>query len=404
MDTQTNRARAPRATVFASAAAIAVAVAMSAVPMADAQSNASIRAEIDRTNQKIQSKQGVAQGLVARISSLSGRIDGIQGGITKVRQREARIQGRLDTAVARLRVIQSQRTAANKRLEALKERLVVARRTLAKRLLSLYQSDRPDLITVVLHSDGFARLVENTEFLRRIGQQDRDVITTVKRAKGQAAALEARLSKLEDEKQGVAASIKADRDEIASVRVVLEERKQRWAAARAARRAALQAVRAQTKKLKDHVDALEADIGAVTRQLRGSEPIPAGPIRPGSGRFIWPVNGPITAPFCERRSWESCHPGLDIGVPTGTPIRAAGAGTVQIASWTGGYGNYTCIGHGGGVSTCYGHQSGYRVSVGDRVSQGQVIGLSGSTGMSTGPHLHFEVRVNGSVTNPLSWL
>jgi murein DD-endopeptidase MepM/ murein hydrolase activator NlpD len=112
----------------------------------------------------------------------------------------------------------------------------------------------------------------------------------------------------------------------------------------------------------------------------------------------------VTSPFCERRAWEACHPGIDIGVPSGTPIRAAGSGVVQIAGWTGGYGNYTCIGHGGGVSTCYGHQSSIQVSVGQQVSKGQVIGLSGCTGLCFGDHLHFEVRVNGSVTNPIDWL
>jgi murein DD-endopeptidase MepM/ murein hydrolase activator NlpD len=95
---------------------------------------------------------------------------------------------------------------------------------------------------------------------------------------------------------------------------------------------------------------------------------------------------------------------MDIGVPTGTPIHAAGSGTVIMASYNGGYGNYTCIDHGGGVSSCYGHQSSIQVAVGQHVTQGQVIGLSGNTGFSTGPHLHFEVRVNGAVTQPLNYL
>ena len=120
--------------------------------------------------------------------------------------------------------------------------------------------------------------------------------------------------------------------------------------------------------------------------------------------MIWPLNGVITSQFCERRAWEACHPGMDIAAPAGTPIRAALGGTVAIAGWTGGYGNYTCIQHGGGLSTCYGHQSSISVSVGQTVTQGQVIGAEGSTGHSTGPHLHFEVRINGAVTNPLNYL
>ena len=106
----------------------------------------------------------------------------------------------------------------------------------------------------------------------------------------------------------------------------------------------------------------------------------------------------------EPRPWEACHPGIDIAAPTGTPIRAADGGRVAIAGWTGGYGNYTCIQHSASLSSCYGHQSSIGVSVGQQVSKGQVIGAVGSTGHSTGPHLHFEVRINGAVTNPLNYL
>ena len=95
--------------------------------------------------------------------------------------------------------------------------------------------------------------------------------------------------------------------------------------------------------------------------------------------MIWPVNGPITSPFCERRAWEACHPGIDIGVPAGTPIRAAAAGRValmQSVGASGGYGNFTCIQHTGALSTCYAHQSRFARRSGASVSQGQVIGYS----------------------------
>ncbi len=135
--------------------------------------------------------------------------------------------------------------------------------------------------------------------------------------------------------------------------------------------------------------------------------MPAGPIRGGKGGLIWPVNGPITSPFCESRAWESCHPGIDIGVPSGTPIRAAADGRVvltQPESASGGYGNFTCIQHTATLSTCYAHQSRFGTSVGASVKQGQVIGYTGCTGRCFGPHLHFETRINGSVVNPMNYL
>lgn len=130
----------------------------------------------------------------------------------------------------------------------------------------------------------------------------------------------------------------------------------------------------------------------------------SAPIRQGSGRFIWPVFGPITSPFCERRSWEACHPGVDIGVPAGTAIRAADTGQVVLAGPQGGYGNLTCIAHTATVSTCYGHQSRILVAPGQIVMRGQVIGAVGCTGLCFGPHLHFEVRVRGRVVNPMAYL
>ena len=123
--------------------------------------------------------------------------------------------------------------------------------------------------------------------------------------------------------------------------------------------------------------------------------------------FIWPVNGPVTSPFCEQRAWESCHPGIDIGIPSGTPIHAAADGVgefTQPAASSGGYGNFTCIQHSGSMSTCYAHQSRFATSMGASVSQGQVIGYTGCTGRCFGPHLHFEVRINRAVTNPMNYL
>lgn len=117
-----------------------------------------------------------------------------------------------------------------------------------------------------------------------------------------------------------------------------------------------------------------------------------------TGRLMWPINGSITQGFSSR------HTGIDIAGPIGTSIVAADGGVVIFAGWEGGYGNFVAINHGNGLVTRYAHCSKLLVSVGQRVSQGQTIALRGSTGHSTGPHTHFEVLVNGSFRNPLSYL
>jgi murein DD-endopeptidase MepM/ murein hydrolase activator NlpD len=143
-------------------------------------------------------------------------------------------------------------------------------------------------------------------------------------------------------------------------------------------------------------------VAALQASAPGGGSAPAGPVRQGSGQLSWPLNASISSGFGYR--WGRLHAGVDMPVPEGTPIHAADSGRVAIAGWMGGYGNYTCIQHTGSLSTCYGHQSRIAVSVGQSVSKGQVIGYSGNTGHSTGPHLHFEVRVGGNPVDPMGYL
>jgi len=135
----------------------------------------------------------------------------------------------------------------------------------------------------------------------------------------------------------------------------------------------------------------------------GGPPVAAG-TQVGSGAasssgFIWPLHGPVTTEFGANGG----HPGIDIAAPNGTPIAAAKAGTVVFSGPNDGYGNYVCVDHGGSVSTCYAHQSRIAVAEGQQVSQGEIVGFEGSTGFSTGPHLHYEVRLNGVVQNPRNY-
>jgi len=151
-------------------------------------------------------------------------------------------------------------------------------------------------------------------------------------------------------------------------------------------------------EIRAELEALEREQARIERIIVNS----SAPIRPGSGRFIWPTTGSFTSPFGPR--WGRLHAGIDLAAPTGTAIRAADTGQVVLAGPYGGYGNYTCIRHTKVLSTCYGHQSRILVGVGDVVTQGQVIGAVGSTGHSTGPHLHFEVRIGGKPVDPMRYL
>jgi murein DD-endopeptidase MepM/ murein hydrolase activator NlpD len=154
----------------------------------------------------------------------------------------------------------------------------------------------------------------------------------------------------------------------------------------------------------EEIDALQAASQRIADQIRAAQQKDAGgPTQtPSNAGLIWPVSGPITSPFGWR--WGRMHQGIDIGVGYGTPIHAAAAGTVIYCGWEEGYGNFVVLDHGGNLATAYGHQSAIAVTCGQHVDQGQVIGYVGCTGHCTGPHLHFEVRVDGNPVDPMGYL
>ena len=159
---------------------------------------------------------------------------------------------------------------------------------------------------------------------------------------------------------------------------------------------------AQKVQLEEDYQAASAEIAAALARVSEEAPY-------GNGTFIRPIAGAaVNSGFGYRTDpvtgMQALHSGVDFGASCGTPIRAAGSGKILSAAPNSGYGNATVINHGGGLATLYGHQSAFAVSAGQVVTQGQVIGYVGSTGKSTGCHLHFEVRVNGNPVNPLGYL
>jgi murein DD-endopeptidase MepM/ murein hydrolase activator NlpD len=314
-----------------------------------------------------------------------------------------RIEADLERKRAELDRLQALLREERIRLVKLRARLAQARAALSERLVELYKADEPDVVTVILDADGFADLLERAEFMQRVSEQDARIIDRVRTAKEEAVATERRLDRLEDRQREVTAVVAQRHEEIVDVKEQLVSRRVQFAGVRDQKARALDHTRVQRHDLEGDLRALEKEQAAVLARLQSAQGgAPAGPIRQGSGSMIWPVNGPVVSPFGQR--WGRLHAGVDIAVPAGTPIRAADSGRVVLLGWTGGYGNYTCIAHGGSLSTCYAHQSRYATSNGASVSQGQVIGYVGCTGHCFGDHLHFEVRVNGAPVDPLGYL
>ena len=390
------RRRAQSAAGAALLAAICVGLAGGApAPAQDLQG------QLNQKKSELQHKHDQAGVLSTTIQRYNERISVLEGQVATLRNRVAIVSTELQRKELELRRDQRQ-------LEVMRSRLDRDLKALSDRLVAIYKSDQPDVLTVILNSNGFDDLLTRYDYIRRIEQNDTAVATRVR--------------DLRDQTRSTVARVTAERDAIASrkaelerTQAELESQQSALASARADQQSALDRVKNSATELEGDVsklqDQIAAQIAAAQQAATPSVPVlPAGPVQGQSAAgFIWPVNGPVVSPFGPRTingGYEN-HPGIDIAVPSGTPIRAAGDGTVlleQPEASSGGYGNYTCIDHGGGISTCYAHQSSFAVSVGDHVSQGQVIGISDCTGYCFGPHLHFEVRINGQVTDPIPYL
>jgi murein DD-endopeptidase MepM/ murein hydrolase activator NlpD len=370
-----------------------------------AETPGSIQNKIESKQGQIEQRKGRERVLTSDISAVSSRIGALQGEISQLQTKQVRLQSDLEAKRAELAQIQEDLRRERLKLARLRDRLARAQVLLANRLVDSYKADEPDLVTVVLEANGFTDLLERAEFMQRVSDQDARLIERVTDAKAEATASAAHLADLERKAQDVARQIEGEVSQVVEVKGTLINRRDQFASVRADKATLLASTRNSRHALEEDVASLQKEQSAIAARLAGPSAPASGPMpSSGGGGWVWPVSGPITSPFCERRSYEACHPGIDIAVPTGTPVHAAAAGRVAIAGWVGGYGNYTCIQHTASLSSCYGHQSSIQVSVGQSVSQGQVIGLSGSTGNSTGPHVHFEARINGSVVNPMNYL
>ena len=252
----------------------------------------------------------------------------------------------------------------------------------------------------MLNSKSIEDAVEQIHYLNAIALQDRKITHDVGIARNEMRTARVQTNKVRVVVQTETKAVAVRSQEQQLLRDRLLASQSHLAGARSHAKHLLSTTKQQEQDWFAEAQTLAQEDATVRAKLATAQ----GPsdTTPSSHGLIWPVNGPVTSPFGMR--WGKLHPGIDIGVPTGTPIHAAASGTVAIAGWVSGYGNYTCIDHGGGFATCYGHQETIYVSVGEHVTQGQVIGLVDCTGYCFGPHLHFEVRINGTPVDPMGYL
>jgi len=365
--------------------------------------------KLSDTQDKIATQNEKKGVLTDEISGLSAQIDDYETQVSALRAEEQDTQIRLDAKQEELDKAQGEVDKAYKELQVLGARLKRSLAVLKERLVAIYQSGDTDMSDLILTSSSYGDLLERSTYIEQIQNSDETLVTRVRDLRDQQEAIVIRLKKAKDTIESARDEIAAEKQNLATARQALQDQQAKLQAAKSDRQAKVDSI--DTKV--DHLEDIEADLQQKIQEqiaaASGVTVLPAGPMTsPSAAGLIWPVDGPITSGFGGRDSpggiGTTYHEGLDIGVGEGTPIRAAASGTVIMASYNGGYGNYTCIDHGSGLSTCYAHQSAFAVTAGQSVDQGQIIGYSGNTGSSTGPHLHFEVRINGVAQDPLGYL
>jgi murein DD-endopeptidase MepM/ murein hydrolase activator NlpD len=361
--------------------------------------DAKIRAEKEKQAQihaRLERKRAELHGVTLRYNDLQRQLGETNAAISQVDGRIGSLQAQASSTRRRIDWNTIQLNAAKKSL-ALHDEL------LRRRLVNIYENGELSYLNVLTSVRSFSEFVERWQDLRLLIAANERAVRARKAAEARVASVEADLerTRLELEAQQQAQQeARSQLDSLASERqnlVVLASEQRQHVAAQVAEMEDLSA--AEEAQLEALIREREAELEA-QRKAAGIAGVPEG----GSGMFSWPVTGTITSPFGWRSNpfggGPEFHQGLDIAAPTGTTVTAAAGGTVIMAQWYGGYGNYILIDHGGGYSTGYGHLSAIYVSQGQSVSRGQAIGAVGSTGQSTGPHLHFEVRINGKPVDP----
>ena len=271
---------------------------------------------------------------------------------------------------------------------------------LSERLVQIYEEGEPSTVEIVLGARSLGDALDRLDYMSSVAAQDRQIAGAVAAGRRRVIAARADTAKAEQSVAAATRIVAFRRNQAQALRAQLVDKQRGLTSSRARSQRALAQTKADERQWREEADALRAASANVASELTSSSA--SSPQTPSSSGLIWPVNGPITSPYGMR--WGSLRPGIDIGAGMGTPIHAAAAGIVVAAAFSGGYGNLIVIDHGGGLATAYAHQSSFAVGAGTQVAQGQVIGYVGSTGFSTGPHLHFEVRVNGSPVDPMGYL
>jgi murein DD-endopeptidase MepM/ murein hydrolase activator NlpD len=338
-----------------------------------------LNSEISNTNSQLKDGKKMESALNNQIKNLESKINSTQAEIDALGGDIEATKAKINEALVELENLEADMDTQNTNLN--------------NRLRNMYKNGSVGFIDVLLGSTGITDLMTNMDRVQRVYDNDKEVLESLQTQhevidtqKQYLLGLQANLEKSQADEAARKESLSANKAEVA-------DKKAEVASDNDALEEQLNSLNAEANRIKAEILALQS----------------SGTTYDG-GIMAWPTPGVtrVTSEFGYRihpiLKYKKLHTGMDIGAPSGTTVVAANAGTVIKAVYNNSYGNMVMIDHGGGIVTLYAHNSSLLVSKGDIVSRGQAIAKSGSTGMSTGPHVHFEVRVNAEYKNPRDWL
>ena len=352
----------------------------------------------DEISEKQQQLEEVSRQIEAqnqKLSSVKKQEKSIMGQVQKLEKDMQKTESDLEYISGRVDFLQSSLAVTQDEIGILEAELEKQNEILNQRLVFIYEEGDISYLEVLLGAEDMQDFLIRYDLLNRILQQDRGLIAAVQEKK---EALSSKKSTLENQKAELKENQQSKKEKQKQLDEQIDEKK-----------VILSDVQKEKKAYQKALQELEESsrqLEAMIQQMQSS----GEPDKAGTGTFSWPVPGykTITSDYGMRYhpilKVNKLHTGFDIGVPAGVNILAADSGTVIYSGWMGGYGQVVVIDHGSGLSTLYAHQSTILASKGAAVNKGQVIGKVGSTGWSTGPHLHFEVRKNGTPVNPHSYI
>lgn len=359
-----------------------------ASPVTWAESIEDKKAELEDIQQQMDAKDAQREQKKQEIGNAVERLVAAQNELAEAKRKLAEIESRQRALEIKIR----QNEASLKAKEADYNK---TRQVYMKRLRDIYENGQVNYLDVLLGSTDFRDFASRMYLLQRVIRRDFNLIDTLNTQREALEQQKAILDGNKKELDAIHAEATAEQKIIAQKTVERQALYEQALAEKARLDAEYEELQRNSQEITAMIQRMEEE-GRLAAQAHGS------------GQFMWPVNGEITSPFGWRVHpiWgtQIFHAGLDIGADYGEPVHAADSGTVVYAGWMGGYGNAVMVDHGGGLVTLYGHNSSITVSEGQQVGKGETIALAGSTGNSTGPHCHFEVRVHGEVTSPLQYL